>query len=248
MNSRLDRQHKGIKWADFPAEYVVRQLIQTQLELILPSVYGYCLVSLGELADDFTFEKASVVNVVRLNAAISNSGWVDYSQLPLPAEDIDAIFLPFQLEQTDDPHSLLRESYRALRPGGKLILCSLNPVSLWGIRRFLRAFDNNPLWRLPFFSSRRLIDWFRILDFEVKLNHSLLNPLWLKRYIQGDTLISSASYSILGCVNFTVAEKRVAPLTLKPSWRELKSNRPVGIETVRKTMYTVPVDLGKSIK
>ena len=46
------RQHHGIQWKHFPADHVVRQLLQTQLEFILPSVHGYCLVSVGELADD----------------------------------------------------------------------------------------------------------------------------------------------------------------------------------------------------
>ena len=91
------------------------------------------------------------------------------------------------------------------------------------------------------------MDWFSVLGFDVKLNHSLLNPLWLKKYIQGDTIISSASYSVLGCINFIVAEKRIAPLTLKPNWQKIKSQAPVGIETARKTMYKQPLDLGKAI-
>ena len=245
LKSRLDRQQHGILWKHFPNDHIARQLVQTQLNLILPSVNGYCLTTLGELADDFTFEMASVVNVLRLNASYSNSAWIDPSNLPLPSDDIDAIFLPFQLEQADDPHALLRESYRALRPGGKLILCTLNPYSLWGIRRLMNPFDKNPLWQIPYYSHRRLLDWLSILDFDVKVSHSFMNPLWLKKYQQGDTLISSASYSVFGCINFIVADKRVVPLTLKPQWRDIKSRGAVGIEGLRRTMLQEPYELGK---
>ncbi len=236
MKSHTNGQSPAIRWQDFPGDHIVRQLIQAQLELVLPSVHGYCLVSVGRLADEFSLASASVVNTVRFNAVNENSARVDSACLPLSNDDVDAIFLPFELELAEDPHALLRESYRALRPGGKLIMCTLNLMSLWGVRRLLRVFDSNPLWRLPFYTSRRLMDWFSILDFNVKINHSLLNPLWLKKYIQGDTLISSNAYSVLGCINFIVAEKRVLPLTLRPQWRDIKSTGTVGIETVRKVI------------
>lgn len=245
MKSRLERQQQGIQWKDFPNDHIARQLIQTQLNFVLPSIHGYCLTSLGELADDFTFEMASVVNVVRLNASFNNSAWVEPSSLPLPADDIDAIFLPFQLEQANEPHALLRESYRALRPGGKLILCTLNPWSVWGLRRFLNPLDSNPIWKMPYYSHRRLLDWLSILDFDVKISHSFMNPLWLKKYQQGDTLISSASYSVFGCINFIVADKRLVPLTMKPQWRNIKAQGAMGIEGLRRSMFQQPHELGK---
>lgn len=226
----------GVLWSDFPADDILRKLIQNQLDLVLPSIYGYCMVSIGDLADDFTFKEASVVNVVRLNAAYSNAAWVDQSQLPLSSDDVDAIFLPFQLEQTQDPHALMRESYRALRPGGKLIITMVNPYSLWGLRKVVSRFEKNPFWKLPFYSSRRVMDWLRVLDFKVTSSHNLFNPWRIKSKYRNDTIATSAAYSMLGTVTFLVAEKRVVPLTLKPSWQKLKTTGQVTIEGLRKSI------------
>ena len=230
--------HSKIQWSQFPSETIIRQLIQNQLDIVLPSVYGYCLVSLGELADDLTFEKASVVNVVRLNAAYDNAAWVLPEQLPLSSDDVDAIVLPFELEQSLDPHSLLRESYRALRPGGKLIIVMFNPISLWGFRKVVSAFDKNKLWKLPFYRVGRVMDWLSVLDFKVTISHNLFNPWRIKSLYKQESYTSSSAYSRMGTITCMVAEKRLAPMTLKPQWQRLKPAANIGLESMRKTLYS----------
>lgn len=225
----------SLRWKDVPSEARIRQYIQAQLDLVLPSVYGYCLVSLGHMADEFTFEKASVVNVVRLNAEYDNSAYCECTSLPLSNDDIDAIFLPFQLELCKEPHSLLREAYRALRPGGKLIITTFNPISVWGFRRLFRRFDKNPLWNLPSFRHGRVLEWLSVLDYTVTVSHRLFNPAKLALGKRLMNYSDSAQYSSFGVVNVVVAEKRAVPLTPSKPWQRLKSIHPVGIESMQRT-------------
>ena len=56
--------------------------------------------------------------------------------LPFPENALDLIVLPHALEFTDDPHQLLREVYRAMRPEGQIVIAGFNPFSLFGAKRY----------------------------------------------------------------------------------------------------------------
>ena len=43
--------------------------------------------------------------------------------------------LPHALEWSVDPHATLREVERVLVPEGRVVICGLNPTSLWGLRQ-----------------------------------------------------------------------------------------------------------------
>lgn len=52
--------------------------------------------------------------------------------LPFPSNSIDGIVLHHVLELGADPRAVLREVQRALQPGGRVIICGFNSLSLWG--------------------------------------------------------------------------------------------------------------------
>jgi SAM-dependent methyltransferase len=95
--------------------------------------------------------------------------WLDhYEALPFASQSLDLVVLPHVLEFADDPHLVLREVDRVLRPEGRVIVSGFNPVSLWGARQLL----GRPLGRpfLPaqgqFIGVPRLRDWFKLLGFD----------------------------------------------------------------------------------
>lgn len=216
-----------MKWRDIPSATTLRKLIQKQLELILPSVHGYSLVTLGELAAVFDYQAAAVANVIRIHCDHGGDVCARPHQLPLASDDIDAIFVPLLIEQSDFPHQLLREAVRSLRPGGKLILVTFNPLSLWGFYKILFSKSEKKPWCYPFYRLGRLTDWLSLLGLEVTVEHGLFPKLPGSEYHKLAKHVGSVGYSRFGALNFLVAEKKIKSLTaIRPLWEKTKLVRP----------------------
>lgn len=91
-----------------------------------------------------------------------------YEALPLPNASLDALVLHHALETAADPRSVLREAARVVAPGGRLIVCAFNPLSLWGLRRLYARFVPDALEGLRLPSVFRLLDWLALLGFELQ--------------------------------------------------------------------------------
>ena len=89
--------------------------------------------------------------------------------LPIQTESIDLVILPHILEFDASRFQTMREVERILKPEGDLIVLSLNPWSLWLRTQYL--WDRNladSWWQGHFISRSRLLDWLKLLNFEVK--------------------------------------------------------------------------------
>lgn len=158
---------------------------------------------------------------------------LDTHTLPFDAASLDLVALPHTLELSVDPHATLREVERVLVPEGRVVVCGLNPASLWGLRQ-RRAH----LWRrvgvgelfLPepgeFIAYRRLRDWLRLLNFEVEVGRfgcwrpSFTTQKWLERFDWMDPL-GERWWPILGAAYFIVAVKRVRGVKLMgAAWKQ----------------------------
>jgi SAM-dependent methyltransferase len=150
----------------------------------------------------------------------------DFSALPFEACSLDLVVLPHSLELSADPHATLREVERVLVPEGRVVVCCLNPASLWGVRqqrgRLYRRLGFGELY-LPdageFIGYRRLRDWLRLLSFEVESGSfgcwrpSLASEQWLGRFDWMDTL-GERWWPIFGAAYCIVAVKRVRGVKL----------------------------------
>jgi SAM-dependent methyltransferase len=102
------------------------------------------------------------------DSGISSVRVGNFGELPFGSQTLDLIVLPHVLEFAADPHEVLREVDRVLRPEGRVIVTGLNPVSLWGARQLLPRALLVPF--LPreghFIAPPRLRDWLKLLSFE----------------------------------------------------------------------------------
>jgi SAM-dependent methyltransferase len=156
----------------------------------------------------------------------------DYSALPFPASSLDLLVLPHTLEFSADPHATLREVARVLVPEGRVVICGLNPLSLWGLRQYrghlCKKVGMGSLY-LPdagqFIGYWRLRDWLRLLGFEVEIGRfgcyrpAVQAEQWLQRFGWMDA-VGQRWWPIFGAAYFLVAVKRVRGIRLLgPSWK-----------------------------
>ncbi len=156
----------------------------------------------------------------------------DFAALPFEENSLDLVVLPHSLELSRDPHATLREVERVLVPEGRVVICGLNPASLWGLKQrrahLLRSFGVGELY-LPdageFIGYWRLRDWLRLLSFEVESGSfgcyrpAIRSQKWLDRYGWIDP-VGERWWPIFGAVYFLVAVKRVRGIKLiGKAWR-----------------------------
>ena len=84
--------------------------------------------------------------------------------LPLANGSLDAMVVHHGLEAADDPRTAVREIARVLRPGGRLVICGFNPLSLWGLRNLFGRVSQDGL---KFVRPARILDWLTVLGFEL---------------------------------------------------------------------------------
>jgi len=90
----------------------------------------------------------------------------DPQWLPFPENSLDLVVLPHALEFAEDPHQLLREVHRTVRPEGQVVIAGFNPFSLFGARRYFGRGETPP-WNGNFIALYRLKDWLALLGFDV---------------------------------------------------------------------------------
>jgi SAM-dependent methyltransferase len=107
-----------------------------------------------------TIHHAIHVDVSATLAAGHTAAQFDIHDWPFQNDSLDYIVLPHVLEFALDPHAVLREAARCLRPGGSMSLTAFNPHSLLGWQAGHTELGHRNRW----VSRRRLIDWMALLN------------------------------------------------------------------------------------
>lgn len=150
----------------------------------------------------------------------------DFSALPFSANSLDLVVMPHALELSADPHGVLREVARVLVPEGRVVICGLNPLSMWGFcQRRPNWFSWMGAQRLLLPSAGecigylRLRDWLSLLNLEIEDSQfgcyrpDCSSQAWLQRFNWMDKA-GARWWPILGSVYCLVAVKRVRSMTL----------------------------------
>lgn len=148
-----------------------------------------------------------------------------FEELPIATQSIDLLVLPHCLEYAQDPHQVLREAERVLRPEGRLVISGFNPWSLWGARHRLGRDDWLPeSGRL--ISLARLKDWLKLLSFELDRGYfgCYAPPLSTQKWLQRYAFMEKAGdrwWPVGGAVYIVSAVKRVPGMRLLgPAWKK----------------------------
>lgn len=149
-------------------------------------------------------------------------------KLALLTDEIDLVLLAHCLENIQNPHEVLREAHRVLKPEGYIFLLGFNPWSIWGLwRRVVRYIKRVP-WDGQFISISRLKDWLALLGFDIihtekyffRFPFSNANFIRKTRWIEW---LGRFIFSPFGACYLIQAKKRVITLTpIRPAWQKKK--------------------------
>jgi len=170
------------KWLQSPPGRYVLGWEQQCCDQIVADVFGFHAVQIGMPQINTLSENRMPLQALLMDPNDSHEyaarfQWHliegNYAELPFASESLDLVVLPHVLEFAADPHQILREVDRVLRPEGRLIISGFNPASLWGAKQYLSRLIGSPY--LPrdgqFISLIRVKDWLQLLNFSLDRGH-----------------------------------------------------------------------------
>lgn len=218
------------QWCTTPLGRYVLDWERGQFDNAVEDVFGYRALQVGLPELDFLRQNRIPY---RFSVALEAGAEVaaDPLQLPVASQSLDLVALPHALESHLDPHALLREAERVLRPEGQVVISGFNNASLWGLRRWFARRDAGSPWDARFIGLLRLKDWLQLLSFELNGGRfgcyapPLANPVWRARFGFMDRA-GPRWWPILGGVYVVRAVKRVHGMrVIAPAWRKERARR-----------------------
>jgi SAM-dependent methyltransferase len=215
-------------WFSTPQGSYVLEWELAQFDSAVEDVFGFRAVQIGLPDVDFLRQNRIPYRftlALEPGAALA----ADPLQLPLAGQSLDLVALPHVLEGHPNPHEVLREAERVLRPEGQIIISGFNTASLFRLKQVFSK--KEPPWDAKFLSLLRLRDWLRVLGFE--LNGGMFGcyappfseRLWLERFAFMEKA-GARWWPIAGGIYVVRAIKRVAGMRLvTPAWRRERARR-----------------------
>ncbi|MCC6203052.1 MAG: methyltransferase domain-containing protein [Gammaproteobacteria bacterium] len=202
---------------------------------VLPDLFGYHLVQLGQMPVVDLMHTSRIAHQVVLQIAAPRRGEIDTQSqcgaisdtaaLPLAAGSVDVVLLPHVLEFAEYPHTVLREVERILIGEGHVVIIGFNPLSLFGIWRMMLGWRRRAPWAGHYFSGRRLKDWLTLLGFDIVRRKLVYFRPPCRSGELNDRLsflenLGARFWPFFGSISIIVASKRVVPLTAaRMHWR-----------------------------
>lgn len=204
-----------------------------EINKVAPRLFGYHLLLLGESQLMQCVAESPITHRVWIHpdtsSDIQNDGnplTARFDKLPILSDSVDVVYLGHCLEFVNNPHEVLRETFRVLIPEGYAIISGFNPWSIWGFYRWIMHYIKRLEWDGQFISITKLKDWVALLGFDVvRVRRYFYRPpiskmSWLQRLKWLETL-GEWCWPFLGGGYVVVAKKRVLTLTaIKPAWQE----------------------------
>ncbi|MBI3778859.1 MAG: methyltransferase domain-containing protein [Gammaproteobacteria bacterium] len=216
------------EWFDSPLGRSLQALEAHHLRAVLPNLYGTVAAQLGQIGElDLMDACIAPTRILLDHHALPDRCVVRGlpEALPLDTRSADVLILPHTLDFSRDPHQVLREVSRVLRPEGHVVILGFNPMSLWGLRRLVARRPRAAPWCGKFFRLSRIKDWLALLDFETTHGTMLYYrpPLRNEGFMHRLHFLDKMGdrwWPMMAGVYLVVAKKRVVGVTPLPlSWK-----------------------------
>ena len=212
------------EWFETPLGQHLLFREQRYFDHAVSDVFGFNAVQVG--LPEIDFLRNSRIPL-RVTCAVETPSQVraDPMFLPFESQSLDLLLLPHVLEFSSNPHQVLREAERVLRPEGRLVLAGFNPRSLWGLARTLQGGERGYPWNGSFLNISRVKDWMVLLGLEVAAGSMccyrppINRDTWLRR-LRFMEPAGDRWWAMGGGVYFLQAVKRVQGMNIiLPKWK-----------------------------
>ena len=213
------------EWFASPLGQYLLEKERAYLDDVTPDIFGFHALQLGLPEYDLLRENR-IAHRMRVGPSGDVQLRAQYHELPVATQSIDLAVLPHVLEFAQDPHAVLREIDRVMRPEGRLVIMGFNPWSLWGMRSSLGFSRHQFPWNGRFVSLLRAKDWLSLLGFEVSAGRLVgyVPPFDSDKWRRRFSFMEPAGdrwWAIGGAVYMLQGIKRVRGLRLlTPAWQE----------------------------
>jgi len=169
----------------------------------------------GYIAEEFRRNFTLLVEDGACPAGAASVAQAKMDEWPIACESVDALILPHLLEFEADPHRILGEAERVLKPEGQLYVLGFNPWSLPGLLRHRRR--SAAAWNARFIGSFQVMDWLNLLKFEAEFSAGFGFPS--ARPLVGPRSAWQKSMACLADAYAVRAIKRTwTPIPIRPVW------------------------------
>lgn len=140
-----------------------------------------------------------------------------FYDIPLLTGSVDQVILPHLLELIDNPHQLILEACRIIKPEGRIFILGFNPYSFWGLKSYFMKHKNIP-WSGNFLPVSTIKKWLSLADFELEQQEMIcfrppVQQRTLFRKLKFLEWIGKKCYKPFGGVYILQAKAKVVPLT-----------------------------------
>jgi len=244
--SVLAKTHRTIQqWDHWLSQPLGQSILATEQQLLRPLLrdyYGKHTLLIGVPQQQSLLTISTTMHQVLLSPLLNpllnnchqnnhqNSHHIHYIEsklyeLPIAPGSVDIVILPHILECVDNPHRLLTEACRSVKPEGHIIICGFNPYSLWGLKKLWMPPKTIP-WSAHFIPPNKIKKWLALTDFIVVKQRMMLyrpplNQQRLYHKLAFLEWLGNKLYAPFGGVYVLIGQAKVVPLIpIKLQWKQ----------------------------
>jgi SAM-dependent methyltransferase len=224
------------QWDRWLGHFPGHSVLETEKKILLPLLaqfYGSEVLLIGTPRQQVLLQASIIPKRIVLSPLLNTHRHQhpflniesELYELPIASGSLDLVILPHVLEYLDNPHQLLSEAFRIIKPEGHIVICAFNPYSLWGLKKWWTKSDSIP-WSGNFIKGSIIKKWLALADFElIKHCYTLYQPpisyeKLFKKFAILEWLGQKFS-APFGGVYILIAQAKVIPLTpIKLRWTQ----------------------------
>ncbi|MCF7987434.1 MAG: class I SAM-dependent methyltransferase [Methylovulum sp.] len=192
-------------WYQTPRGKLLKELEADYLKRAITVSCQQTLLQIGGLGweDEFVdctlYKFYTVLDAKNLGTPLARKIQAKAFSLPLKNDSVDMIIVPHLLEFDSYRFQTMREIERVLKPEGVVLIMNFNPWSIWIRYQYLWERKMANSWRGHFISRARVLDWLKLLNFEVTVSSEFfLDTVKTThgKFIRGGSSFSSTAYAV----------------------------------------------------